>query len=115
VARFPPSASVRSITRKNGEKTFAGWHHPGRVARKDVPHSHIDKALPWVVPFMGKIRRGDHVFLTWKGDHAPRHVHVYKKGKMILKWDLENGKAMRGRPTKRVLALIRELQAEGLL
>jgi len=26
---------------------------------------------------------------------------------MILKWDLENGKAMRGRPTKRV--------AEGLL
>ncbi len=56
---------------------------------------------------MGKIRRGDHVFLTWKGDHAPRHVHVYKNGKMILKWDLENGKAMRGRPTKRV--------AEGLL
>jgi hypothetical protein len=55
------------------------------------------------------------VFLTWKGDHDPRHVHVYKDGKMILKWDLENEKAMRGRPTKPVLALIRELQAEGLL
>ncbi len=64
-----------------------------------MPHSHIDKALPWVVPFMGRIRRGNHVFLTWKGDHCPRHVHVYKDGKMI----------------KRVLALIRELQAEGLL
>jgi hypothetical protein len=40
---------------------------------------------------------------------------VYKDGKLILKWDLENGKAMRGRSTERVLALIRELQAEGLL
>ena len=64
---------------------------------------------------MGKIRRGNHVFLTWKGGHGPRHVHVYRDGKMILKWDLENGKTMRGRPTKRALALIRELQAEGLL
>ena len=49
------------------------------------------------------------------GDHGPRHVHVYKDDKMIVKWDLENEKAMRGRPTKRVLVLIRELEAEGLL
>ncbi len=55
------------------------------------------------------------MFLTWKSDHGPRHVHVYKDGKMILKWDLENEKAMSGHPTKRVLALIRALQAEGLL
>ncbi len=48
---------------------------------------------------MGRIRRGNHLFLTWKGDHGPRHVHVYEDDKMI----------------KRVLALIRELQAEGLL
>ena len=64
---------------------------------------------------MGKLRRGNYVFLTWKGDHGPRHVHVYKNGKMIVKWDLENEKAMRGRPTKRVLTLIRELEAEDLL
>ena len=64
---------------------------------------------------MGKLRRGNYVFLTWKGDHGPRHVHVYKDGEMIVKWDLENEKAMRGRPTKRVLTLIRELEAEGLL
>ncbi len=71
--------------------------------------------LPCVVLSMGKLRRGNYVFLTWKGDHGPRHVHVYKDGKMIVKWDLENEKAMRGRPTKRVLTLIRELEAEGLL
>ena len=64
---------------------------------------------------MGKLRRGNYMFLTWKGDHGPRHVHVYRDGKMIVKWDLENKKAMRGRPTKRVLMLIRELEAEGLL
>ncbi len=64
---------------------------------------------------MGKVRRGNHVFLTWKGDHSPRHVHVYKDGKLILKWDLEDGKAMRGRPSERVLRLIRELEMEGLL
>ncbi len=40
---------------------------------------------------------------------------MYKDGTLILKWDLENGKAMRGRPTERLLTLIRDLQAEGLL
>jgi hypothetical protein len=55
------------------------------------------------------------VFLVWKGDHSPRHVHVYKDGRLILKWDLENRKAMKGKPTKRVLALIEQLEEEGLL
>ncbi|MEJ2218270.1 MAG: DUF4160 domain-containing protein [Gemmatimonadota bacterium] len=64
---------------------------------------------------MGKIRRGNFVFITWKGDHSPRHVHVYRDGTLVLKWDLENGQPMRGRPTRRILRLIRELEAEGLL
>ncbi len=64
---------------------------------------------------MGKIRRGNYIFLTWQGDHGPRHVHVYRDGKLVVKWDLENEKAMRGKPTKRVLSWIRKLQREGLL
>jgi hypothetical protein len=64
---------------------------------------------------MAKIRRGNYVFITWKGDHSPRHVHVYKDAKLIVKWDLDNGKAMKGKATKRVLELIRQLQIEGLL
>jgi hypothetical protein len=40
---------------------------------------------------------------------------VYRDGKLVLKWDLENGQAMKGRPSRRVLALIAELEAEGLL
>ncbi len=64
---------------------------------------------------MGKIRRGNLIFLSWKGDHSPRHVHVYREGKLILKWDLENERAMKGTSTRRILAIIRELQDEGML
>jgi hypothetical protein len=64
---------------------------------------------------MGKIRRGNLVFLSWKGDHSPRHVHVYRHGKLILKWDLDHEKAMKGKPARKVLELIQELDAEGLL
>jgi hypothetical protein len=64
---------------------------------------------------VGKVRRGNYVFLTWKGDHSPRHVHVYKDGKLILKWNLDDRCAMKGQPTARLLALIAELEKEGLL
>jgi len=32
-----------------------------------------------------------------------------------VKWDLENGKAMKGKATRKILSLIGELEAEGLL
>ena len=64
---------------------------------------------------VGKYRRGGYVFITWIGDHPPRHVHVYRDGKLIVKWDLDNQKAMKGAATRRILELIRELEAEGLL
>jgi hypothetical protein len=64
---------------------------------------------------VGKIRRGNYVFITWKGDHTPRHVHVYKNSKLIVKWDLDASVAMKGRATTRVEELIRELQDEDAL
>ena len=64
---------------------------------------------------MGKIRRGGFVFITWKGDHPPRHVHVYRDGRLVLKWDLERGRVMAGRATRRLIRLIAELRSEGLL
>ncbi len=64
---------------------------------------------------MGKVRRGGYVFVTWKGDHAPRHVHVYRDGRFVVKWDLENHQPMRGSAPRKVLDLISELEAEGLL
>ena len=62
---------------------------------------------------MSKVRRGGYVFLAWTGDHSPRYVHVYRDGVLILKWDLENQKPMAGSPSRRVLNLIRDLEAEG--
>jgi len=64
---------------------------------------------------MGKHRRGGFVFVTWKGDHPPRHVHVYRNGRLVVKWDLDNKQAMKGAATRRILALIAALEAEGLL
>lgn len=64
---------------------------------------------------MGRHRRGGYVFITWKGDHSPRHVHVYCDGRLVVKWDLDNKKPMKGAATARVLVLIAELEAEGLL
>ena len=64
---------------------------------------------------MGKTKRGNFVFLTWSGDHTPRHVHVYKEGKLIVKWDLENWLPMQGKASARVQKLLTELEAEGLL
>lgn len=64
---------------------------------------------------MSKLKRGGYVFLGWKGDHSPRHVHVYQDGKLIVKWDLDNSQAMVGSASRRVRELIEELKRDGLL
>ena len=55
------------------------------------------------------------MFLAWAGDHRPRHVHVYRDGTLVVKWDLENWQPMRGRASARVERLLHELVAEGKL
>ncbi len=64
---------------------------------------------------MGKIRRGNYIFVTWIGDHPPRHVHVYKNGKLVVKWDLDHRIAMKGKANNKIIKLIVELEQEGLL
>jgi len=67
------------------------------------------------ITFVTKVRRGNYVFLTWKGDHSPRHVHVYRDGKLLLKWNLDDSIPMRGKPDARLLQLIASLKKEGVL
>jgi len=55
------------------------------------------------------------MFFSWKSDHTPRHVHVYRDEKLVVKWDLDNRKSMKGKATRRILKLIKELESEGLL
>jgi hypothetical protein len=62
-----------------------------------------------------KIRRGGYIFIVWRSDHSPRHVHVYRDGRLVVKWDLENRKAMKGNASAKLLGLIEQLEAEGRL
>ena len=64
---------------------------------------------------MSKIRRGGYVFVTWVGDHAPRHVHVYRDGRLVVKWDLDRWQPMVGAAPIRVRKLLAELVEEDLL
>lgn len=64
---------------------------------------------------MTRIRRGGYLFLTWIGDHQPRHVHVMDGDKLVLKWNLETDEPMEGVPTRKMKRLIRELIEEGRL
>ena len=64
---------------------------------------------------MGKLRRGGYIFVAWKSDHSPRHVHVYRDGKLVVKWDLDNHKPMKGQASRRIIQLIAELKTEEML
>jgi hypothetical protein len=64
---------------------------------------------------VAKVRRGGYVFLTWAGDHSPRHVHVYRDGTFVVKWDLENWQAMKGLANARLKRLLEELVREKAL
>ena len=64
---------------------------------------------------MGKVRKGGYIFLWWKSDHDPRHVHVYRRGRLVVKWDLDNDRPMVGAASKKILRFILELRREGRL
>ena len=84
-------------------------HDAGRTARGSR-RDHGSAAMN-----MTKVRRGGYIFFSWVGDHSPRHVHVYRDGQLLLKWDLDNNNPMAGNPSRKILELIRELEAEGKL
>jgi len=63
---------------------------------------------------MGKIRRGNYVFMTWIGDHD-HHVHVYKERRQVLKWDLDGNKVLKGQSTERLRKIIKRLKKENRL
>lgn len=53
--------------------------------------------------------------MTWKGDHSPRHVHVYRDDRLVVKWNLEKHFPIEGKASRRVRRLITELDEEGRL
>jgi uncharacterized protein YggU (UPF0235/DUF167 family) len=64
---------------------------------------------------VGKIRRDNYVFLTWIGDHSPRHVHVYRDEKLVLKWNIDAWVPMKGRASAKMIKMLADLRKEGAL
>ncbi len=46
---------------------------------------------------MSKIRRSGYVFLSWTGDHSPRHVHVYREGRLAGETGTDHDKSLESR------------------
>ena len=55
------------------------------------------------------------MFVSWVGDHSPRHVHVYRDRELVVKWDLDHWEAMKGNASARLLKILAELEDEGRL
>jgi hypothetical protein len=64
---------------------------------------------------VSRLRRGGFIFVTWVGDHGPRHVHVFRDGRLVVKWDRDNEVAMTGQITRRLRRIIEQLEEEGAL
>jgi hypothetical protein len=62
-----------------------------------------------------KVRLGGYIFLARRSDHPPRHVHVYRNGTLVVKWDLENKKPMKGKASAALIRIIEKLEADGRL
>ena len=66
---------------------------------------------------MGRVRRNGYIIEWFIGDHAPRHVHVYDaKGRFLGRLNLDTLDGLEDwLPSDNLVALIKELQAEGKL
>jgi hypothetical protein len=62
------------------------------------------------------VRRGGYTFIRWVGDHDPPHVHVFRDGKLVTKWNLADWKPMDGGAVpRRVRKLLDELREQKVL
>lgn len=64
---------------------------------------------------MTRIRRGGYIFVLWRGDHDPRHVHVFKDARLLGRWNLDADCLMSGCVPPSAIDLIRALSREGKL
>jgi hypothetical protein len=63
---------------------------------------------------MGKVKRKDYLFIWSLSDHAPAHVHIYKKRRLILRWNLENWVPLSGVANKKIIKLLRQIFSQGV-
>lgn len=59
-------------------------------------------------------RRG-YIFRMYQNDHPPLHVHIFKDGKQLDRYDMENGKFMDGTVGRHKGRVLQAMQEVGLL
>lgn len=66
---------------------------------------------------MGRKRRGGYFFIWFKGDHMPRHVHVFaSRDRFLGRVRVDTLEYLEGgEPPAQVVAIIREFQQTGVL
>ena len=62
---------------------------------------------------MGRVKRGGYLIEWWIGDHLPRHVHVYKGGKEVVKIELPEFTVLKGKMSAKLKKILMELIKEG--
>ena len=61
-------------------------------------------------------KAGGYLILLYSNDHPPLHVHIYKNGRLVAKYDIENGTFMKlvtVRQKSRILAALRRAKIIG--
>ena len=58
---------------------------------------------------MGRAKRGGYLIEWWIGDHLPKHVHIYKSGKVVAKIELPGIKLLNGKWNKKIKKSYRNL------
>lgn len=61
---------------------------------------------------MGRIKRGGYIIEWWMGDHEPKHVHVFKDGKVVGKIIVPGLRVLNGRMNKKLRKILEELIRE---
>lgn len=61
---------------------------------------------------MGRARRGGYIIDWWIGDHAPKHVHVYRKGALVAKVEIPGMLILSGKMNRKLERILRQLFEE---
>lgn len=64
---------------------------------------------------MGRLRRSGYLIEWWIGDHDPKHVHIYKNGRLVAKVQVPSLLVLTGSLNKRLKKILRELIEENKL
>jgi hypothetical protein len=54
------------------------------------------------------------IIVKYSTDHDPRHVHVFRDGARILKFDIDNWTVMEGAMTPKARKALESLRREGI-